>query len=44
METVFLGFQLRSLDPARFIGPPAGNVSGLVLEKIEIAVRRCLAL
>ena len=44
METVFLCFQLRSLDPARFVGPPAGVVSGPVLEKIEIAVRRCLAL
>ena len=28
METVFLCFQLRSLDPNRFLGPPAGKVSG----------------
>ena len=44
METVFLGFQLRSLDPARFAGPPAGKVSGAVLSKVETAVRRCLGL
>jgi len=44
METVFLCFQLRSLDPGRFASPSAGKVSGAVLEKIEIAVRRCLGL
>jgi mRNA interferase MazF len=27
IETVFLCFQLRSLDPGRFAGPPAGKVS-----------------
>lgn len=32
METVFLCFQLRSLDPSRFAGPPAGKVSGPMLE------------
>jgi mRNA interferase MazF len=31
METVFLCFQLRSLDPGRFAGPPAGRVSAAVL-------------
>ncbi len=44
METVFLCFQLRSLDPSRFTGAPAGKVSGVVLEKIEKAVRHCLGL
>lgn len=44
METVFLGFQLRSLDPARFVGSPAGKVSGVTLSKIETAVRHCLGL
>ena len=44
METVFLCFQLRSLDPSRFAGSPAGKVSGAVLEKIETAVRHCLEL
>ena len=44
MDTVFLCFQLRSLDPSRFVGPPAGKVSGVVLEKIETAVCHCLGL
>lgn len=44
METVFLCFQLRSLDPSRFVGPPAGKVSGAVLEQAEHAVRHCLGL
>ncbi len=44
METVFLCFQLRSLDPARFTGVPAGKVSGTTLGKIETAVRHCLGL
>jgi mRNA interferase MazF len=44
METVFLCFQLRSLDPHRFPLAPAGKVSGRVLEQIEHAVRYCLGL
>jgi mRNA interferase MazF len=44
METVFLCFQLRSLDPSRFVDPPAGKVSSAVLEKVEHAVRQCLGL
>ena len=44
METVFLCFQLRSLDPKRFLGPPVGRLSGAVLERVEAAVRRCLGL
>jgi mRNA interferase MazF len=44
METVFLCFQLRSLEPSRFGDPPAGKVSGAVLEKVETAVRHCLGL
>jgi mRNA interferase MazF len=44
METVFLCFQLRSLDPGRFVGPPAGKISGVMMEKVESAVRRCLGL
>ena len=44
METVFLCFQLRSLDPSRFSGLPAGKVSGVTLNKIETAVRHCLGL
>lgn len=44
METVFLCFQLRSLDPSRFTGPPAGKVAAATLEKVEVAVRHCLEL
>lgn len=44
METVFLCFQLRSLDNSRFVGPPIGKVSAGVLEKVAQAVRQCLGL
>lgn len=44
METVFLCFQLRSLDPSRFDGSPAGNISGTALKKVESTVRHCLGL
>ena len=43
-ETVFLCFQLRSLDASRFPATPAGKVTGRVLEQIEDAVRYCLGL
>jgi mRNA interferase MazF len=44
LETVFLCFQLRSLDSNRFARPPAGKVSGAVLERVATAVRHCLGL
>ncbi len=44
METVFLCFQIRSLDPKRFPEKPDGMVTDEVLEKIETAVRYCLGL
>lgn len=44
METVFLCFQIRSLDGRRFPAAPAGSVSGRVLEQIETAIRYCLGL
>ncbi len=44
LETVFLCFQLRSLDASRFPATPAGRVTGRVLEQIEDAVRYCLGL
>lgn len=44
LETVFLCFQLRSLDPKRFPPSPAGQVSESTLKKIEDAVRYCLGL
>lgn len=44
LETVFLGFQIRSLDPKRFPPVPAGKVSAETLQRIENAVRYCLGL
>jgi len=44
METVFLCFQIRSLDPKRFPEKLSGKVSDEVMEKIENAVRHCLGL
>jgi mRNA interferase MazF len=44
METVFLCFQLRSLDPKRFPPAPAGKVSDETMNKIENAVRYSLEL
>ena len=44
METVFLCFQIRSIDPNRFPEKAAGKISEETLEKIENAVRHCLGL
>jgi mRNA interferase MazF len=44
LETVFLCFQLRSIDAHRFPPAPAGKVTGNILEQIEDAVRYCLGL
>lgn len=44
METVFLCFQIRSIDPNRFPENSAGKISEETLEKIENAVRHCLGL
>ncbi len=44
METVFLCFQMRSLDPKRFSDPPAGRISGEALQRVEQAIRYCLGL
>ncbi len=44
LETIFLCFQIRSLDPKRFPGKPAGKLSEDVLERIEVVVRHCLGL
>jgi len=44
LETVFLGFQVRSLDAKRFPDKPAGKVSGASLKQIEDTVRYCLGL
>ncbi|MGC2236317.1 MAG: type II toxin-antitoxin system PemK/MazF family toxin [Pyrinomonadaceae bacterium] len=44
IETVFLCFQIRSIDPNRFPEKPSGKISNRILEKIENAVRHCLGL
>jgi mRNA interferase MazF len=44
METVFLCFQIRSLDPKRFPEKCAGILTDELLEKIEATVRYCLGL
>ena len=44
METIFLCFQIRSLDPKRFSEKPAGKLSDKVLKRIENVVCLCLGL
>lgn len=44
LETVFLGFQIRSLDLKRFPESASGRISGTTLEKVEDVVRSCLGL
>jgi mRNA interferase MazF len=44
METVFLCFQLRSLDAKRFPAKPAGKLSDKVMARIESAIRYSLQL
>ncbi len=44
LETVFLGFQIRSLDASRFPNDPAGRLDDPVMHRVERAVRACLGL
>ena len=44
LETVFLCFQIRSLDPKRFPEKPAGKLSAEKLKRIGMVVRHCLGL
>ncbi len=44
LETVFLCFQIRSLDGKRFPDKPAGKLSGSSMTKVENTVRYCLGL
>ena len=44
METVFLCFQIRSLDAKRFAMNPAGRLSAETMKKVEDAVRYSLGL
>jgi mRNA interferase MazF len=44
IETIFLCFQIRSLDANRFPDTRAGRLSAPALEQVEAAVRYCLGL
>lgn len=44
IETVFLCFQIRSLDASRFPNQPAGQLSNAKMLQVETAVRYCLGL
>ena len=44
METIFLCFQIRSLDPGWFSEKSAGKLSDKVLKRIENVVCRCLGM
>ena len=44
METVFLCFQIRSLDPKRFPSQPAGQLSEVKMQEIKATIRYCLGL
>lgn len=44
IETVFLCFQIRSLDPSRFSKEPAGTLSAIKMAEVETAIRYCLGL
>ena len=44
LETVFLAFQVRSIDASRFPARSAGQLSKEKLEEVEDAIRYCLGL
>lgn len=50
LDTVFLCFQIRSLDPARFVSKPAsaalrtGRLSAARMAEVDSALRRALSL
>ena len=44
LETVFLCFQIRSLDAARFTSKPAGKLTAEKMNEVESTVRYCLGL
>ncbi|MBK1989380.1 type II toxin-antitoxin system PemK/MazF family toxin [Sphaerospermopsis aphanizomenoides BCCUSP55] len=44
LETVFLCFQIRSLDPKRFPDNPAGKLSEEAMLLVEKSTRYCLGL
>lgn len=44
LETVFMGFQVRSVDRTRFSGPAAGRLSSTTMKRVEFVVRHCLGI
>lgn len=44
LETIFLCFQIRSLDHSRFPSQPSGKLSDQIMNKIDQALRQCLDL
>lgn len=44
IETVFLCFQFRSLDPNRFPEMPVGKLSSDIMQQVDAAIRYCLSL
>jgi mRNA interferase MazF len=44
LETVFMCFQIRSLDPQRFTSMPAGRIGSELMLYIDRALRYCLML
>nr|AUN37647.1 programmed cell death toxin YdcE [uncultured bacterium] len=44
LETVFLCFQIRSLDSSRFPQTPSGTLDDAQMKRIENALRYCLGL
>jgi mRNA interferase MazF len=44
LETVFLCFQMRSLDASRFPKNPSGKLSAAKMAEVETTVRYCLGL
>lgn len=44
METVFLGFQIRSIDHSRFSSPVIGQLSDARMKQVDDILRYCLGL
>ena len=44
LDTVFLCFQVRSLDPSRLVTPAAGALPALRMAEVDTALRRALEL
>lgn len=44
LETVFLGFQVRSIDRSRFPAQASGKLPAEWMQRVEVAVKYCLGL